>query len=55
MHLFADVGDVGEDRLLIALAEELRRRDRVALLACGREQRGVRGVQRRVEAGQQLC
>ena len=31
VHTFADIGDVGEDRLLVSLAQDLRRRDGVPL------------------------
>ena len=42
MHTSADLGDVGEDGLL-ALSHDLRGRDREPL-ACGLQERGVRGV-----------
>ena len=38
VHTFADIGDVGEDRLLVAFAQDLRGRDGVPL--AGRGEKG---------------
>ena len=43
VHTFADIGNVGEDRLLVSFTEDLRRRDGVPL-AGGREEGRVRSV-----------
>ena len=43
VHTFADIGDVGEDRLLVSFTEDLRGRDGVPL-AGGREEGRVRSV-----------
>ena len=43
VHTFADIGDVGEDRLLVSFTEDLRGRDGVSL-AGGREEGRVRSV-----------
>ena len=43
VHTFADIGDVGEDRLLVSFAEDLRGRDGVPLAGGGEEGR-VRSV-----------
>lgn len=53
MHAFADVGDVGEHALLVAVAVDLGWRDRVPL-ARGGQQRRVGGVQGREETIQEL-
>ena len=53
VHTFADIGDVGEDRLLVSLAQDLRRRDGVPLAGRG-EQGGVGCVQLAVEAMEEL-
>lgn len=54
VHALADVGDVGKDGALVALAEELRRRDRVLLLVGAARQRRVRLVQEAEEAAEEL-
>ena len=53
VHTFADVGDVGEDGLLVAFTCELRRRNCVTF-ASGGEECGVRGVKLSVESVKQL-
>ena len=53
VHTLADIGNVGEDGLLVAFTQDLRGRDGVSL-AGGREQCGVRGVQLAVEAVEEL-
>jgi hypothetical protein len=44
MHLFADIGDVGKDRFLVAFAEELGWGDGVALLRGAGEEGGIGGM-----------
>ncbi len=53
VHTFANVGDVGEDRLLVAFTCELRRRDCVTFAGGGKEG-GVGSVKLRVESVQEL-
>ena len=53
VHTFADVGDVGEDGLLVAFTCELRRRDGVTF-AGGGEECGIRGVKLSVESVKEL-
>ena len=53
VHTFADIGDVGEDRLLVAFTKNLRGCDGVPL-AGGGEEGGVRGMQLAVEAAKEL-
>ena len=53
VHTFADVGDVGEDRLLVAFTCELRRRNGVTF-AGGSEECGVRGMKLSVESVKEL-
>ena len=53
VHTFADIGDVGEDRLLVAFTENLRGCDGVPLAGGGEEGR-VRGMQLAVEPAKEL-
>ena len=53
VHTFADVGDVGEDGLLVAFTCELRRRNGVTF-AGGSEECGVRGMKLSVESVKEL-
>ena len=53
VHTLADIGDVGEDGLLVAFTQDLRRRDRVTL-AGGCEEGGVGCVKLAVETMEKL-
>ena len=53
VHTFADIGDVGEDGLLVTFTHDLWRGDGVPL-ASGSEEGGVRGVQLGVETVKEL-
>ena len=53
VHTFADVGDVGEDGLLVAFTCELRRRNCVTFAGGGKEC-GVRGMELSVESVKEL-
>ena len=53
VHTFADVGDVGEDRLLVTFTCELRRRDSVTF-AGGSEECGVGGMELGIESVKEL-
>jgi hypothetical protein len=54
MHALANIGDIGKNGPLVALAEQLRGRDRVLLLAGRARQGRVRGVEERVESTEEL-
>ena len=53
VHTLADIGDVGEDGLLVAFTQDLRRCDCVTL-AGGREEGGVGSVKLAVETMEEL-
>lgn len=54
VHALANVGDVGEDGTLVALAEELGRGDGVLLLAGGSREGRVGSVEESEEAAEEL-
>lgn len=54
VHTLADVGHVGEDGTLVALAEELRRGNGVLFLAGGARKGRVGGVEKSKEAAEEL-
>ena len=53
VHTLADIGDVGEDGLLVAFTQDLRRRDCVTL-AGGCEEGGVGSMKLAVETMEEL-